>query len=68
MTNLVITKERWEWILWEINDIVMADIQNEMTELTVNDLKLVASVLKNNVPFEVIESMRQEIKDKSNGN
>lgn len=34
----------------------MADIQNEMTELTVDDLKLVASVLKNNVPFEVCES------------
>ena len=63
-----ITKDRWEWIIWEINDIVMADIQNEMTELTVDDLRLVASVLKGNVPFEVIESMRKNIKDKSNGN
>lgn len=50
-----ITKDRWEWILLEINDIVMADIQNEMTELTVDDLKLVMSVLKNNTPFNVVE-------------
>ena len=64
MTEIVITKDRWEWIIWEINDIVMADIQNEMTELTVDDLKLVASVLKNNTPFEVIENKPFNIVEK----
>lgn len=64
MTELVITKERWEWIIWEISDIVMADIQNEMTELTVDDLKLVASVLKSNIPFEVTENKPFNIEDK----
>lgn len=66
MTKLLITKERWEALIQKTKHVhnyskeCGADIEDY-------EIDLILSVLKCNVPFEVVESMRQEIKDRSNG-
>ena len=47
---------------------VVIDDGNYVGGLSTTEIALILSVLKNNVPFEVFESMRKNIKDRSNGN
>lgn len=67
MTEIVITKERWNALIkktlhyHEYMQALGSDVQD-------NEIELIISVLKNNTPFEVIESMRKQIKDRKNGN
>ena len=56
MRNMQITKERWEWILKEVSEVIAIGIVNEYTELTLDELTLVESVLIGNTPFEVCET------------
>lgn len=51
-----ITKERWEWILKEVSELIAIGIINEYTELTLDELTLVESVLIGNTPFEVCDT------------
>jgi len=50
-----ISKSRWEWLIREIDDIIFNDLVDERTEITTDELTLVLNVLRNNVPFEVVE-------------
>lgn len=71
MTEVVITKERWDKLLFvaeqALNGSIYA-IEEDLWEFSSEERMLLINVLKNNTPFEVIESMRKNIKDKSNGN
>ena len=51
-----ITKERWEWILKEVSEVIKIGIVNEYAGLTLDELTLVESVLIGNTPFEVCET------------
>ena len=61
-----ITKERWESLIQKTKHVhnyskeCGADIEDY-------EIDLILSVLKNNVPFEVVESTRKQIKDRNDG-
>ena len=64
MRNMQISKERWEWILEEVSEVIAIGIINEYTELTFDELTLVESVLIGNTPFEVCESSHEITENK----
>lgn len=71
MTELVITKERWEFLVSLVGDELHNRVDNETEyedqSISQNELDLIESVLKCNIPFEVVESMRKQIKDRNDG-
>ena len=53
-----ITKDRWEFLVSLIGDEIYDRVDNETEyedqSISQNELDLIESVLKNNVPFEVV--------------
>lgn len=48
-----ISKDRWDWVISEVVNLVVVEMMLENTEITTDEVELVKSVLKNNTPFEV---------------
>ena len=67
MAELLITKDRWDKLVYVtergLNGCRYA-LEEDLWEFSSEERMLLITVLKNNVPFEVIESMRKNIKDK----
>ena len=69
MTDIPITKDRWDNII----EIVLLSVQTMNYQLKSEhiidglEIKMIESVLKKNTPFEVVESMRKQIKDRNDG-
>ena len=66
-----ITKDRWDKMLFVVEQALNGGIyaiEEDLWEFSAEERMLLINVLKNNIPFEVIESMRKNIKDNSNGN
>ena len=63
MTNLVITKDRWESLIQKTKHVhnyskeCGADIEDY-------EIELIVSVLKSNTPFEVCESSHEGVENK----
>lgn len=56
-----ISKDRWDWIISEVVNLINIEMMLENTEITTNEIELVKSVLKNNTPFEVCNNNPLEI-------
>lgn len=56
-----ISKDRWDWIISEVINLVKVEMMFENTEIEINEIELVNSVLKNNTPFEVCNNNPLEI-------
>lgn len=68
MTELVITKDRWGFLVSLVVDDLYARVgieaEYEDQSISQNELDLIESVLKNNTPFEVCESPHEGIENK----
>lgn len=67
MTELVITKERWDKLLFvaeqALNGSIYA-IEEDLWEFSTEERMLLITVLKNNTPFEVTENKPFNIEEK----
>ena len=66
MTNLVITKERWDTLIKKTLHC-HEHMQGLGSDVQDNEIELIIAVLKCNTPFEVVESVRKQIKDRNDG-
>ena len=66
-----ITKDRWDFLVSlvvdELYDRVDNEAEYEDQSISQNELDLIISILKCNIPFDVVESMRKNIKDRNDG-
>lgn len=62
-----ITKDRWDTLIKKTLNY-HEYMQGLGSEVKTSEIELIISVLKCNVPFEVVESMRKQVKDRNNGN
>lgn len=67
MTEIVITKERWDKLIFvaeqALNGSIYA-IEEDLWEFSSEERMLLITVLKNSTPFEVCESSHEGIENK----
>lgn len=55
MTELVITKERWDKLLYLTENSLFESVSAYSKGLSVTEIELIMSVLRSNTPFNVLE-------------